>query len=451
MKRWSIVITLVGLVMLALGSTSVAKTTLRVWDTPNGRVQEFLTGAIKDWNQKHPDINVEYTVISGTGIEPWMKIGTSIAAGEGPDVAASHIRVTDDWSFSGLMAPIPKSVWSQDYIEKNFAGSGIEWFQWDVPAGYGTVGTGKGEYYLLPWNTQMAVLFYNVDLVKQAGIDPAVLESDLTWDKLIPIAQKLTKRTSSGQLTQAGFTFEGHGWVWWQAITYSLGGHLFKPAKNISGYDSNAGSPESLKALQLLWDMVNKYKLFDPGFMSWNEAFGTGKAAMTAGWGWVDYYMQDNYPTINYRGAVIPTFSGQPPYGMHRPATCFGVPNENGNPNYAKNEQTIWKFFKEFMLSDNVLDEMGYATGCIPTYKPIMNDPKRMEKYYKNSVYNAELKMFPYTPFVGDEINEEFMEAINLEELMLYQNMPPSEAVKVYIKNVNKLMDSKKIWVTSKA
>jgi len=446
MKRWSIVITLVGIVVLALSSTSITKTTLRLWDIPNGRIQEFMTEAIEDWNKEHPEIKVDYTVISGAGIEPWMKIGASIAAGEGPDVAATHIRVSDDWTFAGLMAPIPESVWSKDYIEENFPGTGIKWFQWDIEAG--TFGADDGEYYLLPWSTQMAVLDYNVDLVEEVGIDPAQLEGNLTWDRLIAIAQKSTKRTSDGNLTQAGFTYEGHGWVWWQAITYSLGGHLFKPADNISGYVSNADSFESLKALQLLWDIVNKYKLFDPGFMSWIEAFGTEKTAMTSGWGWVDYYMKDNFPNVNYRGAVMPTFSGLPPYGMARPAPWYGVPNANGNPNYSKDEETIWKFFKEFMLSDNVIDGIGYSTGCIPTYKPIMDNPERMEKYFTNSTFSAQLKMLPYTVFAGDEINEEFMEAINLEERMLYQNMAPSEAVKEYIQNVNKLLAEKKIWIT---
>ncbi len=447
--RQCLVLAIVLLVVFLATSVGYSKVELQMWDQPNVRLNEMMREKIEEWNKNNPEIQVTYTVIPGSGFEPWMKIGASLGSHEGPDICTSHIRVSDDWAFNGFLAPIPETVWSKDYIKENFPEFVSKWYLWDIEGDVSSIGKGdKGDYYLIPTGTQMAVLFYNVDLVKEGGIDPTQLEEGLTWDRLIEIAEKLTKRTGDGQLIQAGFSFEKHGWVWWDTILYSLGGHKYKPGPTKSGYVSNADSSESMQALQLEWDIFNKYKLFDPGFLNYLEGFGVGKVAISAGWGWIDRYMVDTYPNINYRGCVIPTFSGQPPYGMHRPAEWWVVPSAKSNPNYEKNKDATWKFFKEVLMSEDVLDLVEYYTGNISFYKPVVENPERMKKYQENSVLNAQLKMFPYTRFVGDEINEEFEAAIELEDNMLYNKIPPTEAVRSYIEKVNQILDERFRWIT---
>lgn len=452
MKRSCMVVLLVGVMTLVLsGAGFTKKVTLKYWDDRSVSINEWKKEAIEKWNTEHPDIKIDYLPLPGVAVDPYLKMGASLGVGKGPDIGTSHIRWSDDWAFDGFLAPIPEYVLSKADIEKNFPDWAVKYYQWDVEAGSGVVGTGKGEYYLLPLGCQMAVLGVNVDLVEEAGIDMTQLENNLTWDGFISTAEKLTKRTTDGRLIQAGFNYERHGWIWWQQMVYQQGGKMFKPGPTKTGYVSNADSPESLKALQLLWDIVFEHKLFDPGFFDWIEGFGLQKNATVAGWGWMDMYMRDNYPEVNFRGVVIPTFTGRPPYCRQYPAERFIVPSQKGNSKYEEHKEAIWTFYKEFLMSDEVIDMTNFLYGCIPLYKPILDNPERMAKYYAKSVFATELKQLPYTIFAGDEINEEFSEAIRLEERMLLDQVPPSEVIKEYIEGTNKALDERRRWLTSDA
>lgn len=442
-KKTSLLV-LIFIVLMSIQAFA-ASVTIEFWDNPSQRVNGYMEGVIGAWNKQNPDIQVTYKVIPGNGFEPWLKIGAAIAAGEGPDIASSHIRTSDDWAFAGLLAPIPETVMSESEIQKNFPPYVSKWYKWNAETGK----VGSGKFYVLPTMTQNAVLYLNLDLFKKAGVDPAIMEKNLTWDKLIQAAKKLTVRDKNGRLLQAGFTSEGHGWVWWQSITYSLGGHIFKPGNTKSGYVSNADSKESRQALELLVRLFKTEKVYDPGFLNWVDAFGTGKTAMAAGWGWVGNYFKDNYPDINFEGVIIPTFSGKPPYGMHRPAERHLVPNEKGNKNYLAHKDAIWKFYKECLLRLDVIDKLTYLNYCVPIYKPLLDNKDLMGKYYRDSVMATQIKMLPNEPFVGDEINEEFDAAIEMEDNLLYKNFTIDNAVKDYMERVNRVLDERYRWITT--
>lgn len=449
MKKLStkmIVLFMIALFFIFNAYSFAAVTRLEIWDTASQKINSYMENVTAQWNKEHPDIQVDYKVIPGNGFEPFLKIGASLASGEGPDISASHIRTADDWAFAGLEAPIPESVISEKEIEARFPSYVSQWYKWDVNTG--KIGTGK--YYVLPIMTQNAVLYINLDLFKKAGINPAIMDKNLTWNTLIKTAKKLTIRDKNGRLQQAGFTSEGHGWVWWQTITYSQGGHIYKQGNTKSGYVSSADSKESIRALQLLVRLFKQDKVYDPGFMNWSDAFGTGKAAMAAGWGWFGYYLKDNYPDINYKAVVIPTFTGKPPYGMHRPAEKWLVPSAKGNKNYDDHKDAIWKFYKECLMRDDVIDRLIYLSYCVPTYKPILDNKNLMAKYYRDSVMAVQLKMLPNEPFVGDEINEEFDAAIEMEQNLLYKNQTVPNAVNHYMNKVNQALNERYRWITPK-
>lgn len=443
MRRKLLVLMLISIFALSIQAYA-APVTIELWDNPAQVMNTYMQGVIGVWNKANPNIQVKYTIIPGNGIEPWLKIGTALAAGEAADIVSSHIRFADDWAFAGLVAPIPSSVISDSEIKARFPSFVAKEYKWDIEE----MKTGSGEYYILPIRTQCPVLYLNRDLFKKAGLDPAIMRDNLTWDKLVEMAKKLTIRDKNGRLLQAGYTAEGHAWVWWEAIAYSLGGHKYKPANNKSGFASNADSKEFVQALELTARLWRTEKLYDPGFLNWVDAFGTGKAAMVAGWGWAGYFFKENYPDIDFEGVAMPTFSGKPPYGTQRPAENYIVPSDKGNKKFNDRKDATWKFFKEVLLRTDVVDRLTYSLYCIPIYKPVLENKDLMAKYLRDSTMAAQLKEYPRSVFVGDEINEDFEYAIELEDNLLYKNATVKDAIKVFVDKMNHVLSDRFCRVT---
>ena len=66
----------------------------------------------------------------------------------------------------------------------------------------------EGHPYGLPLDTDARAIFYNKDMVRQAGIDPSLLDPSrgpMSLDQFKQIALKLNKKDAHGNYTQVGF------------------------------------------------------------------------------------------------------------------------------------------------------------------------------------------------------------------------------------------------------
>ena len=86
-RRLIAMVLTLGLV-LALSSVSLAAVKLTFWDMFSGGDGEFMTALIKEFNETHPDIEVEETVI--TWGDYYNRLMTASLAGKGPDVGVMH-------------------------------------------------------------------------------------------------------------------------------------------------------------------------------------------------------------------------------------------------------------------------------------------------------------------------------------------------------------------------
>ncbi|HEX2914241.1 MAG TPA: sugar ABC transporter substrate-binding protein [Chloroflexia bacterium] len=81
----------------------------------------------------------------------------------------------------------------------------------------------NGSLYGLPRDNDTKVIYVNLDLLKEAGIN--VPQAGWTWQDLREAALKLTKRDSQGKVTQYGFAFEPN--TWWRLWVWQNGGELY--------------------------------------------------------------------------------------------------------------------------------------------------------------------------------------------------------------------------------
>lgn len=137
--------------------------------------------------------------------------------------------------------------------------------------------TYQGKLYGIPFWQDAVQLYYNKDLLQQAGLDPENPPRD--WAGLREAALKIVQRDSSGKLQVAGLALDSWSIIRvFQAALYAWGGTLL----NADATKSAFNSAEGVAALQTLVDLILKDKLGEVGWGSEfedtpNEPFIAGK------------------------------------------------------------------------------------------------------------------------------------------------------------------------------
>jgi sn-glycerol 3-phosphate transport system substrate-binding protein len=133
----------------------------------------------------------------------------------------------------------------------------------------------------MPFNSSTPMLYYNVDMFKAAGLDPA--NPPRTFDEFTEAARKLTVKDASGATTTYGAAFAIYGWFFEQFLAVS-GGYY---ANNSNGRDAAAtaaafNSPEGVRILEWWKAMVDEGIMANYGrtTVDTRNAFLAGQTAM---------------------------------------------------------------------------------------------------------------------------------------------------------------------------
>ena len=151
------------------------------------------------------------------------------------------------------------------------------------------IGNYKGKNYSVQTAVNTLALWYNVDILKAAGVKPPT-----TWDELRATAKALTKGdvygfVFPGVATEEG-TFHASPFVW------SNGGDFV-----------TLNSPQNVRAVQFLADLV-KDGSASKSVVTWtgddaNEQFVAGRAAMSIGGSW---HIPENSKVANLHYDIVP-------------------------------------------------------------------------------------------------------------------------------------------------
>ena len=169
-------------------------------------------------------------------------------------------------------------------------------------------------YYCVPKDSSTLAIEINTALWQKAGLTNADLPT--TWAKLAFDAKKLTTGGVTGLVITDSLDRLG-------AFFVEAGGGYMNAAHTAFTFNS----PQNLKALTYIQGLAKAGYLKFPEQLdsSWGgEAFGLGKAAMTAEGNWIIGSMQSDYPKISYE--VVPMPVG--PSGDHGSlvfSNCWGI------------------------------------------------------------------------------------------------------------------------------
>ncbi len=277
-----------------------------------------------------------------------QKLLTAIASDEVPDIVLWDRFNTSVYAPKGALTALDEYVAKENLDMSQFYEPAVDEL------------TSGGKLYGIPLTVDTRVIFYNKDLLAEAGVDPASITD---WDSLEAAAVKLTKWNGS-TLEQAGFSLKDVGlfnnWI------AQAGGQMIDDSVNppVTAFNTEEG----LTVLNY-WDkLLNEDKVYQLGFEDGlgGDGFKAGKVALTFNGPWV----LEQYKEAGINFGVI----GQPagPAGdKHAMMGGFGL----AIPNKAKHADEAWEFIKWWTTQPENGVEFCKISGNMPANKKAAQDP----------------------------------------------------------------------------
>jgi len=173
-------------------------TKIKFWHAMGGTRVDFIDRMVKDFNLFHPTINVNVTY-KGSYRETLTATQAAARTGNAPHVIQSFDIGTRENIDSGLFVP------AGDLVEK--FGIVVNWDDYIESAlNYYRV---EGKLWGFPWNSSNAILYYNKDKFKEAGVS---IPEKPTFEDITEISQELV---DSG-VVEGGITWPLHTWFFEQ-------------------------------------------------------------------------------------------------------------------------------------------------------------------------------------------------------------------------------------------
>jgi sn-glycerol 3-phosphate transport system substrate-binding protein len=167
----------------------------------------------------------------------------------------------------------------QDLIDRDHLQSAVDDLEPAIRSYY-TIG---GKLYSMPFNSSTAVMYYDKNAFKAAGLDPN--QKVWTYSQILAAAKKLTTKDASGKIVHAGISFYDYAWFFEEALAAQNAlhsspdnGRTQRASKYVFNNDAGVKWLEFQKQL-----VSNGTALYygANGSASADADFLTGKSAMT--------------------------------------------------------------------------------------------------------------------------------------------------------------------------
>ena len=377
---------------------------------------------VKDFNAKHPNIVVteKYNPDMYKGLT--QNLQAAMASGKNPDVvqmgysflnyAAENLKYTDLNDLAKLDSK------DKDYLKENFLPNILQLAQ-----------TENGKQIGLPYSVSVPVLFYNPDIFKAAGLDPA--NPPKNWAQVVAASKQIKDKTGN-----MGFFMQEYADNWaQQAIIESNGGHMLTKVngKTQAGFDT----PEAAQAYQLMADMVKAgnglHATNEEGF----QAYISGKVGMVC----TTIGKRANFEKsakFKVMVAPFPEFTGkrrQIPAGGNF-LMCF-------SKDTAK-QKAAWEFIK-YLESAPALTKWSTGTGYLPPRKDMDKDESGFKKVIaENKNIQVALSTMPdvvkWASFPGANGLQAEQLLIDVRDIILSGKQSAADALHATAVKINKLL-----------
>ncbi len=236
-----------------------------------GKLALEMQKLIGRFNKEHPEIHVT-PVYTGTYDDTNLKTRAAIQAGHPPAVAIMSANFIREYV-------INKDIVMLDPLIGKDGKTPAQFMQQFWPA-LRENAMDQGHVYGVPFQNSTALLYYNTDAFKEAGLDPD--KPPVTWQDWVDDARKLVKN-EGGRTTRWGLMIPGVydylGWIT-STLDMSNGGQYYNTAY---GGEVYYNTPTMIGTLRFMDDLVHKWKVMPEGVTDANAvtaAFFSGRAGM---------------------------------------------------------------------------------------------------------------------------------------------------------------------------
>jgi multiple sugar transport system substrate-binding protein len=342
--------------------------------------KQVLDGLLAEFKKQQPKITVQvdYTTYSKLN----EKLATSVASGRPYDVMMMGVGWIPPFASRGVLADLgadPAEL-AKTYSERVV-----------------TAGVYDGKVYALPVMLDTRFGIYRKDIFAQAGLT----SPPANFAEMRDYAKRLTVRDASGKLTRAGIDIlSNDARQTYETLMWAAGGALFDDA----GTKPTFNSPEAVKALQLMTDLVRTDKAIDVGFSNPDAPTAPivqGRAAMAIGHNNLWLQIQEQAPELinedkigtfviadarpaMYQGGTLVTMSAKTKYAkatralvdfLAGPKASLAASEQRGNVpavnSLQSSEYVRNNAFVRFGM-DNL--DKAYSEGGVPGWLEIRGD-----------------------------------------------------------------------------
>jgi multiple sugar transport system substrate-binding protein len=324
---------------------------------------------MKAWNaiiagfeKENPGYKVKLLPKPAIGTGDATDLITAVRGHTGPDVYLVDRFTTAQYAGTGILENL------QPYVNQN-PGMKSKYltFAWNE-------GSYKGDAYGIPNDTDSRGLYYNKTLLKQAGINPEVLDpknGPPTLDEVLKIAAKTNKLVGGNYKVLGFIPWNGQGF--WATWALANGATFF----NDKTCKIDATQPQVLKAFQEFqtWaKQLNYTKVAaflatyqPPGAPPNQSIFLDSNTAITVDGNWSIESLKQYAPKLQYGVTYLPVAKkGDTPYTWSG-GFAYVIPKGAANPDGG------WKFIK-YAAGPQGQKTYDIMTQHLPTYKSLLND-----------------------------------------------------------------------------
>jgi multiple sugar transport system substrate-binding protein len=342
--------------------------------------KEAQDAVMAAFSAKHPEVKATYVNPTPNYEDGAQLLLRNAATGQMPDVSFQGLNRLRMFAERGIAVDLAPLLAKETDLAK---------------LGYSKAILGLGFHAKvqcgLPFATSNPISYYNVNLLKKAGITDA--ETPASWDKVIDNAKKIRALGDGNE--GMFFRWPGDDWMF-SALLYGHGGRMLNDAET----DVAFNGPEGLAALKLLERMVKEGGMPNYAGTADLQAFAAGKLGQmfrtTAQVRSISNSVGTNFELQTSLMPVIDAQKGRLPTGG------AGAMITTKDP---RKQEAAWKFVK-FATSGEGTTLMAKNTGYVPCNQLAIDDPSYLGDFYKaNPLFQAATKqvhlMVPWYAFPG--------------------------------------------------
>ncbi|MCI0330586.1 MAG: extracellular solute-binding protein [candidate division Zixibacteria bacterium] len=372
------------------------------WTDP--QTKPLVAELVVKFEKENPGAKVEVTDL--TWADGHEKITVAFSAGQPPDV----LELGSDWIYEYASNKLLLNLTSKtDSLKKDL----VFW----QPALLGE------KTFAVPWILGTRVMFYNLNLLKKAGLD----DVPAAWNQLAQLNQKMAKFKPKTYGFGANASERHRLYKKFLPFFWSAGARIF----SADGKICLLNSPEGVKALEYYADLCQDALLATQANL--DDAFLQGKVAGVISGDWLLKKLKNAPPKFDYTTDLMPSSDGKLPN-----RTSFAGGEFLAVPAKSKKRELAWRFVQFLVRPDNQV--YFCRNAVIPTPSSVaaqadtffLSDPN-----YRTFIEQLQLAQSPPPHPHWVEIEQAIEEAV---EQAMYKKKTPKAALDEAANKINALL-----------